>query len=275
MRLAINTSCMLPASIEEELPAIAAAGFEWVELRTPELRDYLATRSLEDLRRLLDRHGLRVASINALEFVTFRGDGSAVADCAEQCRWARALECPCVIAVPSPTPGWQTSWDEVVSESVRVLGELAEVASPLAVTVGWEPLGFGWCSVRTVAGAAEILRQVEGDVGLVIDVFHLALGGSRLDEIDALDGVALPIVHVNDVPRTTLEAATDALRVFPGEGDLPLDAICERLGARGFDGTLSLELFNPEVWKWGVRRISERSFESASAVAARCFGGAA
>ena len=123
-------------------------------------------------------------------------------------------------------------------------------------------------------GGAGRSEPGQGRVG-VIDVFHLALGGSRLDEIDALDGVALPIVHVNDVPRTTLEAATDALRVFPGEGDLPLDAICERLGARGFDGTLSLELFNPEVWKWGVRRISERSFESASAVAARCFGGAA
>ena len=77
MKLGINTSCMLPASIEEELPAIAAAGFEEVELRTPELRAYLATHSMEDLRRLLNQHGLRVGSINALEFVTFRDDDSA------------------------------------------------------------------------------------------------------------------------------------------------------------------------------------------------------
>src|SRR4051794_29876067 len=107
---------MLPSSIEEELPAIAAAGFDEVELRTPELRDYLQTHSLEDLRRLLNAHGLRVGSINALEFVTFREDDSAVADCDEQCRWAHALECDCVIAVPSPTPTFETSWDEVVTE---------------------------------------------------------------------------------------------------------------------------------------------------------------
>jgi 2-keto-myo-inositol isomerase len=268
VRLGINTSCMLPASIEDELPAIADAGFEWVELRTPELRDYLSGHSLEDLRRLLNANGLRVGSINALEFVTFRSDDSAVADCAEHCCWARALECDCVIAVPSPTPTWQTSWDQVVTESVQVLGRLAEIAGPLGVTVGWEPLGFGWCSVRTVAGAAEILRQVDGDVGLVIDLFHLALGGSRLEELDALDGVQVPIVHLDDLPRSTVvEASTDALRVFPGEGDLPIAPILERLRGAGFDGLLSLELFNPGVWDWDVRRIAVRSYAAASSAA--------
>src|SRR4051794_37969715 len=103
---------MLPASIEDELPAIAAAGFDEVELRTPELRDYLQDHSMEDLRRLLNQHGLRVGSINALEFVTFRSDDSAVAECAEHARWARILECECVIGVPSPTPTFETSWDE-------------------------------------------------------------------------------------------------------------------------------------------------------------------
>src|SRR5262249_7773911 len=154
--------------------------------------------------------------------VTFRNDDSAAADCAEHARLAHVLGCGCVIAVPSPTPTWQTSWDEVVSESVQVLERLARVANPFGVTVGWEPLGFGWCSVSAVAGAAEIARHVDGDVGLVIDLFHLVLGGSQLAELDALDGVQVPIVHLDDLPTTTVEATTDAARVFPGEGDLPL-----------------------------------------------------
>jgi 2-keto-myo-inositol isomerase len=257
---------MLPSSIAAELPAIAAAGFDEVELRTPELREYLQTHSMEDLRRLLNTHGLRVGSINALEFVTFRDDDSAAADCAEHARWARTLECDCVIAVPSPTPTWQTSWDEVVTESVRVLNRLCEVANPLGITVGWEPLGFGWCSVRTVAGAAEILSRVEGDAGLVVDLFHFALGGSRLEELGELGAVRIPIVHLDDLPRTTVEATTDAMRVFPGEGDLPLDAIGQQLRAAGFDGLLSLELFTPKVWEWPVERIAQRSYETSAPV---------
>jgi 2-keto-myo-inositol isomerase len=267
VRLGINTSCTMPYDIESEVPAIAAAGFEWIELRTPELRDFLATRSPADLKRLLDEHGLRVGSINALEFVSFRGDGYAAVreDAREQFEWAAALDCDCVIAVPSPTPSWQTTWDEVVAESAAVMADLASLAAPLGITVGFEPLGFGWCSVRTVGGASEILNAVEAEnVGLVIDLFHFELGGSRLEDLDAIAGDRIPIVHVDDLVRRVPEAATDADRLFPGDGDIPVGAILARLRERGFDGLVSLELFTPEYWEWDVRRIAERGYASSA-----------
>jgi 2-keto-myo-inositol isomerase len=263
----------MPYSIETEIPALAAAGFEWVELRTPELRDYLESNSLSSLRRLLDGCGMRVGSINAIDFVTFRGDSypeSVRDECKRQCEWAAELACDCLIAVPSPTPSRQTSWEEICSESVRVLSDLASLTAPLGITLGFEPLGFGWCSVRTVAGACEILDAVApAPVGLVLDLFHFALGGSRLEELDRLDASRIPIVHVDDVIRGTVEATTDADRVFPGDGDLPIDEICARLVQGGFSGLLSLELFRPEYWEWEPRRIAERSYASLAAVATR------
>ncbi|MDX6561437.1 MAG: 2-keto-myo-inositol isomerase [Gaiellales bacterium] len=270
MRLAINTSCMLPSSIESEIPAIAAAGFEWVELRTPEVRDYLRAHSLADLRRLLDDCGVRVGSINALEFVSFRGASYAGVrdECRELCEWSAALGCDCVIAVPSPTPSHETTWDEISSESARVLTDLASITVPLGITLGFEPLGFGWCSVRTVAGACEILSQVGSPhVGLVLDLFHFALGGSRVEELELIDIESMPIVHVDDFVRGTTEATTDAARIFPGEGDLAIGAICGRLVERGFDGLFSLELFRPEYWEWEPARVAERGYATLAAAA--------
>jgi 2-keto-myo-inositol isomerase len=272
LRLAINTACMLPCSIERELPAIAAAGFEWVELRTPEIRDYLRGSSLSSLRALLDASGVRVGSINALEFVSFRGDAYAGVrdECRELCEWAAALGCDCVIAVPSPTPSMHTTWDEIRSESIRALTDLSSIAAEYGVALGFEPLGFGWCSVRTVAGASEILNEVgPARVGLVLDLFHFALGGSRMQELDLLDSAGIPIIHVDDVVRGTNEATTDADRLFPGEGDLPIDEICGRLLSRGFSGLLSLELFRPEYWEWEPERVAERGYASLAAVAER------
>jgi 2-keto-myo-inositol isomerase len=267
VRLGFNTACSLPYPIEDELPAIAAAGFDDVELRTPELRDWLAERSLDELRRLLDAHGLRVGSINALEFVSFRGgdDPALREEAGELFAWARALGAPCVIAVPSPTPSPTTSWDEVVSASVAAMSDLARLAEPLDITVGFEPLGFGWCSVRTVAGACEILDAVRpGNVGLVIDLFHLALGGSALAELDALDGARVPIVHVDDVRIATREATTDADRLLPGQGELPIADVLGRLVRRGFDGLVSLELFTPAYWEWGVEQIAARGYAASA-----------
>jgi 2-keto-myo-inositol isomerase len=262
----------MPYSIETEIPALAAAGFEWVELRTPELRDYLDSNSLSSLRRLLDGCGMRVGSINAIDFVTFRGDSypSVRDECKEQCEWAAELACDCLIAVPSPTPSPQTSWEEICSESVRVLCDLASLTAPLGITLGFEPLGFGWCSVRTVAGACEILEAVGSpQVGLVLDLFHFALGGSRMEELDMIDAARMPIVHVDDFVRGTTEATTDADRLFPGDGDLAIDEICRRLVARGFSGLFSLELFRPEYWELDVRWVAERGHATLAAAAER------
>jgi 2-keto-myo-inositol isomerase len=270
VELALNTACTMPYDVATEIPAIAAAGFTSVELRIPELRDHLREHSLQDLSSLLKSHGLRVASINALEFVTFRGDDYAQVrgECDEVCTWAAELDCPMVIAVPSPTPTWQTAWSEVKAESASVLRDLASIAEPHGVTVGFEPLGFGWCSVRTVAGAAEILAEAEApNLAEVIDLCHFHLGGSTLSEIDGLDPAYLPIVHVDDVPDGPHEASTDADRVFPGDGSLPIGPICERLRDIGFSGTLSVEVFRPEYWQLPVDEISRRAYAATAALA--------
>jgi sugar phosphate isomerase/epimerase len=55
---------------------------------------------------------------------------------------------------------------------------------------------------------------------------------------------------MNDFPATPpRETIKDADRVYPGDGVGPLTQIVKDLLATGFQGTLSLELFNPTYWK--------------------------
>jgi 2-keto-myo-inositol isomerase len=264
----------MPYDLQTKVRAAASAGFGHVELRTPELNTYLRANTLSDLQALLEAQRVRVASLNALEFVTFRGDGYGLVqnECRELCRWASALTCPMVIAVPSPRPTWTTTWNEIKVESVRVLDDLASIAAPYGVTIGFEPLGFGWCTVRTVAGAAEILNAARADnLAPVLDLFHFYLGGAPLGELDRLDLSRLPIVHVDDVPGGVIEAITDADRVFPGEGVIPIEAICRGLAERGFSGLLSVELFRPEYWELDPDEVTRRAYASVQAIAESFF----
>ena len=52
--------------------------------------------------------------------------------------------------------------------------------------------------------------------------------------------------HVNDYPYIPRETVTDGDRVFPGDGVAPLTPIFRYLRDGGFNGHLSLELFNTE-----------------------------
>jgi 2-keto-myo-inositol isomerase len=147
---------------------------------------------------------------------------------------------------------------------VRVLRDLGEIAGEFGVRLSFEFLGFGWCSVRTPRAAGEIVRATgRANVGMTVDAAHFYGGGGLLDEIDALDPARIFAFHLDDLEDTPKEAITDATRVLPGLGVVPLDEICAQLQAIGYDGPCSVELFRPEYWGWDPHRLAVAAREAA------------
>ncbi len=166
--------------------------------------------------------------------------------------------------MPSPLPDRSLAWADIVAEYVRVLRDLGEVAAAYGVRLSFEFLGFGWCSVRTPRGAAEIVEAVARDnVGLTVDAAHFYAGGGLLDELARLDPARVFAFHLDDLEDTSKEAITDTARVLPGHGIVPLDQICRRLKAIGYDGTCSIELFRPEYWAWDPYDLAVKARETA------------
>jgi 2-keto-myo-inositol isomerase len=269
MRLAINGACTMTSDLPTDIAAAAAAGFHYLEIWAAKMDRFLKENAVEDLEALFHRHGVMPASINSIEFVTFRGPeyASIQSRTRELCGLAHRLGCPSVVVVPSPTPTRETSWDEIRTESVRVLKELGAIAAGFGVALAFEPLGFGWCSVRTARAGSEIVQQVGMEnVGQVLDACHFYGAGSQMDEIDRLDPKSIFIFHLDDVEDLPKEAITDARRLMPGAGALPLDDICRRLKKIGFDGLTSVELFRPEYWSRPAVDVARQAHRSALAV---------
>ena len=252
MLLAINGATTMNATLPEDISAASAAGFTALEIWAAKMDAYLEANAVEELKALFDRAGLRPASINSIEFITFRPPAEYQAiktRCQELCRLAQSLACDKVVVVPSPTPEG-VGWDEVKEVSVRVLQDLSAVAAPYGVNLAFEFLGFDWCSVRTLSQCWEIVREVDlSSVGLVIDTCHFYAGGSRLQTIDRVDPAKISIFHINDVEERPLDTIEDAHRLLPGEGVIPLDGILTGLKGIGFDGLCSIELFRPAYWE--------------------------
>jgi 2-keto-myo-inositol isomerase len=250
--LAINGATTMEATLPKDITAASAAGFGALEIWAAKMDAYLTEHSVDELRALFDGAGVQPASINSIEFITFRPPDEyreIQHRCRELCKLAQALGCEAIVVVPSPTPEG-VNWQEIERESVRVLHELAEIAAPYGVKLAFEFLGFGWCSVRTLGQCWEIVQETNrANVGLVIDTCHFYAGGSKLEAIRQVDPAKILIFHINDVEERPLDTIEDAHRLLPGEGVIPLDSILAALKSTSFDGLCSIELFRPEYWE--------------------------
>lgn len=253
MKLALNGATTMKADLATDVRAASAAGFDYLEIWAAKLREFLKTRSAADLQTLFKEGNLKPLSINSIEHVTFR-DAAAYAqirtECEELSSIAGAIGCPYVVIVPGKFPPGGLSSYEVIEESVRVLRELASIGERHGVSLAFEFLGQKDCSVQTLELADEIVVKVNRrNIGLVIDSFHFYAGGSTLKMIDALDPKRLFIFHINDAENRPPDQLTDAHRLLPGLGILPLPGIIAAFKRIGYDAVASVEIFRPEYWE--------------------------
>jgi 2-keto-myo-inositol isomerase len=271
MKLALNGATTMRADLASDIRAASAAGFDCLEIWASKLRNFLKSNSTAELKARLDEHGIEPYSINSIEHVTFR-DSEAHArlleECLELCRIASEIKCPYIVVVPSPLPE-SKSQDDVIEESVRVLGELGRIAEEHNVALAFEFLGQPDCSVQTLEQAAKIIEGLSrSNVGLVIDSFHFYAGGSTIESIDALDARKLFIFHINDAEDLPREQLEDKHRLLPGLGILPLKEIISALRRINYDRVTSVEIFRPEYWERDPQELAREAHAAVKRVLA-------
>lgn len=130
--------------------------------------------------------------------------------------------------------------------------ELGERAARRGLRVGYEALAWG----RTISDhrdAWEIVRRADHpNIGLVLDSFHTLARGIDVETIRAIPADKIFIVQLADAPAVPMDLLywSRHFRNMPGEGDLPVKAFMRAVAATGYDGYLSLEIFN-DVFRGG------------------------
>ena len=251
MKIALNGATTMHADLGTDIKAASNAGYDLIEIWASKLRKYLESHTPEDLNALLQENRLEPYSINSIEHVTFRTpeDYEGVkAECEELTSIAGAIGCPYVVIVPGKLPEGKSE-EEIIEGSVEVLRELSDIAAKHGVSLAFEFLGQTDCSVQTLDLCKEIVeRTARENIGLVIDTFHFYAGNSTFGAIDELDPAKLFIFHINDAENLPKEELTDAHRLYPGEGILPIREIKSHFDKIGYDRMVSIEIFRPEYW---------------------------
>lgn len=262
MLIALNGASTMHASLETDIQVAGQAGYDLVEIWGAKLERYLTQHTPADLARLLRQNKVAPYSINSIEHINLR-TGQDYAGIKQSClrlsSIAQAIGCPYLVVVPSPAPP-SLSKQHIHDDAVTVLNELAGIAAPYGVGLAFEMLGQSGCSVNTLHDAWKIVESTgRDDVGLVLDTFHFYAGSSTLSSIMEMDPAKLFIFHINDAEPGERATLTDAQRLLPGDGVIPLADICRGLRNCGYKRMVSIELFRPEYWEWDALRLAREA----------------
>ena len=262
MKIALNGATTMHADLETDIKAASGAGYELIEIWAAKLRVFLETKTVADLKQLLEESNLEPYSINSIEHITFRSAAdyeNIKLETEELSKIAQEINCPYVVVVPGKLPRSATE-ENIIDESVSVLNELADIAEKYNVGLAFEFLGQADCSVQTLDLDKKIIERVNRDsVGLVIDTFHFYAGNSSFEAIETLDPKKLFIFHINDAEDLPKENLTDAHRLYPGEGILPMKEIKARFDKIGYDRMVSIEIFRPEYWDENPFEVAKKA----------------
>lgn len=279
MKIALNGATTMHADLPTDIKAAGAAGYDLVEIWAAKLREYLKTNTPADLKNLFAENNVSPYSINSIEHITFRTPedyNEIQAECRELSSIASEIGCPYIVVVPGKLPE-NASEDHIINESARVLNELGDIASEYGVSLAFEFLGQTDCSVQTLDLAKTIVEKVDRDnIGLVIDTFHFYAGNSSFEAIETLDPAKLFIFHINDAEDLPKETLTDAHRLYPGTGILPIRQMKAAFDRIGYNRMVSIEIFRPEYWNqdpYEVARLARAATIEALGLDAASAGG--
>lgn len=142
--------------------------------------------------------------------------------------------------------------------------ELGELAAKHGVRVGYEALAWGR-HINDHRDAWEIVRRADHrNVGLILDSFHTLSRKIDVKSIRSIPGDKIFIVQLADAPLIDMDLLywSRHFRNMPGEGDLPVVDFMRAVAATGYDGPLSLEIFNDQFRGGSARALAEDGHRS-------------
>ncbi len=280
MTPAIATVC-LSGGLQEKLEAIAAAGFRAVEIFENDLIAYPGTPA--DVRRICADLGLSIVTVQP--FRDFEGlpepRRSRTFDRAERkFDLLQDLGTDLLFVCSSVSPEAQGGIDRLAAD----FHELGERAARRGLRVGYEALAWGRF-VSDYRDAWEIVRRAQHPaVGAILDSFHVLARDLELTSITTIPKDRIFLVQLADAPRLQMDTLSWSRhwRCMPGQGELDVAAFMDALASTGYDGAVSLEIFNDRFRAGSARAVAVDGLRSlltmiddASVRAGRRLGGVA
>ncbi|MEU6782740.1 TIM barrel protein [Nonomuraea angiospora] len=272
MRKSIAT-VSVSGTLTEKLDAIAAAGFDGVEIFENDL--LVCPLPPEEIRARAADLGLSIDL-----YQPFRDFEAVPADllarnlrrAEHKFRTMERLGADLLLVCSNVSP-------EAIGDDERAAAQLrllAERAADHGIRIAYEALAWGR-HVNEYLHAWRLVRLADHpNLGTCLDSFHILSRGSDPIGIEAIPGEKIFFLQLADAPLLAMDVLqwSRHYRCFPGQGNFDVAGLVRHVLDAGYTGPLSLEVFNDHFRQAGTARTARDGMRSLIALEDTLYGAA-
>jgi sugar phosphate isomerase/epimerase len=248
----------------------ARVGFGGTGLWHADLEHILETRTLRDIKQILDDNGLEYLELEFLQdwFLDRDDERRRASDATRQLLFEAAAELGAHHVKVGNIPGTPCELAQLTERYAELCAEGAERHDARVV---YEFMPFD-ANVRDLDSALAVVEGADApNGGLAIDTWHMAKLGIEPDDLRRIPARHLGWVELSDGRYENMPDLVDETvnhRQLPGEGEFPVESyvsVCREIGYRGPWG---VEVLSEELRSLPIEEIFDRAYETSSALLA-------
>ena len=244
----------------DRVESAAKVGFRGIGIWDQDLAHIRATRSLGEMKQILDDNGMKYVELEFLRFL--EGERKKKSDLER----AKFFEAADVLKPHHLKVGdfYRESYE--MPRVIESFAALCKDAAEHGVTIGFELMPFGM-----IDNLKDALTMVEGagakNGGVIFDLWHLSKMGVPNEEISRVPPKHIVSVEINDGTFTapwSLHEDTINHRRFCGEGEFDVKGFLAALEKAGYSGPIGIEVLSKELRALSLNEAVMKAFKTTS-----------
>ncbi len=252
-----------PFDFKDRVEAAAKAGFKGIGIWHTDLAHTLKTRSLKEMRQILDYNGIKHFELEFLTGWFLDGEAKKESD-----QWKKLL-----FTAAETLGARHVKIGHFVKEQVtmpRLIESFAAVCAEAAnhgTKILFELMPFGMIDTLT-----DTMTMIQGagakNGGVIFDLWHLVKLGISYDDVARVVGKCEVGVELNDgtfkCPWDLHEDTINHRRLC-GEGEFDVKGFVAKMLKAGYNGPWGIEVLNAELRKLPLKEAVTRAFSTTMA----------
>jgi sugar phosphate isomerase/epimerase len=265
MNLFWTTAGMYPGSGEisrfdfkDRVEAAARAGFKGIGLWHTDLEHILQTRSLSEMKHILDDNGMQYLELEFLTDWFLDGERKAESDR----RKRLLLEASAALKAKHVKIGDFDNTPCPMPRIIEAFAALCKEAEDFGATIGFEFMASAM--INTLRDALTLVETADTrNGGLIIDIVHVMNLGISYEEIRRIPLQYLVNVELNDgaLPGSPMYDPSRERR-FCGEGDFDIRGFIQCIKSTGYTNPWAVEVFSRELTGWSLEALNTQAFQT-------------